>query len=313
MEKEYLLTGATGFLGSKLLRSLSSDVTVDTLGRSVNNRIVCDLSNEVPILKNRYQTVIHNAGKAHIVARNSSEVNDFFKVNYQGTLNLLKALEMSGELPESLVFISSVAVYGVGSGNLLDEETPLNATDPYGLSKIKAEEAVLAWGQRHKVKIGILRLPLVAGPKAPGNLKKMLKALKSGYYFQIGKGEARKSMVCATDVAAIVPSVSSVGGVYNLTDGYHPSFAELTLLFSKKISSGRPYNIPVWLAKGLARTGDIVGNMVHSNLPFNCQVFLKMSSSLTFSDDKAKRLLNWRPQQVLGYYNGLPETDFVYD
>jgi nucleoside-diphosphate-sugar epimerase len=313
VEKAYLLTGATGFLGSELMRSLSLDVTVHTLGRSEKNGIICDLANEVPELKSGYQAVIHNAGKAHMVARNSSEENDFFRVNYQGTLNLLSALEMPGVLPESLVFISSVAVYGAESGSLLDEESPLNASDPYGLSKIKAEEAVLAWGERHKVKIAILRLPLVAGPKAPGNLEKMLRALKAGYYFQIGKGEARRSMVSARDVAAVIHKVTNVGGVYNLTDRYHPSFAELGFLFSKKISSGRPYSLPVWFAKVLAGTGDIAGKIIGRSLPFNRQAFIKMSSSLTFSDDKAKRLLNWQPQQVLQYYKDLPETDFVYD
>lgn len=59
----------------------------------------------------------------------------------QGIVNLLKGIENSG-LPQALVFISSVAVYGKEKGNLINENEPLAAKEPYGLSKIAAEKLV---------------------------------------------------------------------------------------------------------------------------------------------------------------------------
>lgn len=313
MRPAYLLTGATGFLGKELDKALSSLAGIDTLGRSDGNRIVCDLSVNVPHLESVYDIVIHNAGKAHVVPKTSADAEDFFKVNYHGTLNLLNSIEQSPALPKALVLISTVAVYGREEGSLLDERCPLNASDPYGQSKSMAEEAVTKWGKQHGVTIGILRLPLVAGPLPPGNLRKMINAQRAGYFFHIGKGEARKSMVSASDVAAIIPKVAEVGGVYNLTDQYHPSFAELSQLFSKVLGFRAPYQLPLWLAKLLAKCGDLYSLIFKKEAPFSSRSMLKMTSSLTFSDEKAKRLLNWQPQRVLHFFESLPKEKLVYD
>lgn len=313
MKPKYLLTGATGFLGKELDKGLSSLAAIETLGRSEGNCIICDLSVDAPLLDDTYDLVIHNAGKAHVVPKTPADAEDFFKVNYHGTLNLLKSLERSPSLPKALILISTVAVYGREEGLLLDEKCPLNASDPYGQSKSMAEEAVTKWGKQHGVTIGILRLPLVAGPFPPGNLRKMLHAQRAGYFFHIGQGDARRSMVSANDVAAIIPRVADVGGVYNLTDQYHPSFAELSGLFSKMLDLRSPYNLPTWLAGLLAKGGDFFALIFKKEAPFSSRSMLKMTSSLTFSDEKAKRLLNWQPQRVLDFFEKLPKEDFVYD
>lgn len=311
MKANYLITGAMGFLGKELNKVLSLQARIDSLGRSDQNSIICDLSIESPELDSAYDVVVHNAGKAHSVPKTASDAEEFFKVNYHGTLNLLKSIEVSRTLPKAFVLISTVAVYGMEKGILLDETCPLKASDPYGLSKSMAEKAVLKWGEKNGVTVGILRLPLVAGPHAPGNLNRMFKAQKAGYFFHMGKGDARRSMVSATDVASIIPKLAEKGGVYNLTDQYHPSFAELAGLFSKRLELKPPYHMPLWFAKMLAKAGDIYALMFRREAPFNSSSLLKMTNSLTFSDEKAKRLLNWQPQRVLHFLETLPKTDFV--
>lgn len=308
-----LLTGASGFLGKELQKWLAMHSTVDTLGRSQQNNHVYDLGNEVPQLKNSYTTIIHNAGKAHIVPKTEEEKQDFFRVNYQGTMNLLSALEKSQQLPKSFIFISSVAVYGKETGEFLDEQTPLAASDPYGKSKIMAEKAILEWGKKHQVTIGILRLPLVAGPLPPGNLHKMLKAQRAGYYFQIGQGKAKRSVVVAKDIAQIIPKLAEVGGIYNLSDGYHPSYQELGQVFAKKLQIKPPLVMTPWLAKVLATGGEFAGNLIKKDLPFNTNTLSKMTSSLTFSAEKANKNLGWRPEPVLSYFAGLSKQDLIND
>src|SRR5690606_7779589 len=145
----------------------------------------------------------------------------------RGTEHLLAALERQARLPEAFVLVSTVAVYGREAGEGLTEATPREAEDPYGLSKRQAEDAVQAWGARHGVRVGIVRLPLVAGTGAPGNLGAMVQAIRRGRYLGIGDGSARRSVVLAADVARVLPAVAERGGTYNLTDGRHPSFAEI--------------------------------------------------------------------------------------
>lgn len=313
MKPYYLLTGATGFLGKELNKNLSQQASIDTLGRSVRNHIICDLSLEAPQLDRSYDLVIHNAGKAHIVPKTSAEAEDFFKVNYHGTLNLLRSIEQTSSMPKALILISSVAVYGVAKGTMLDESLPLNASDPYGQSKSMAEEAALKWGKQNHVTVGILRLPLVAGSLPPGNLNRMIRAQRAGYFFHIGKGDNRRSMVSAGDVAKVIPKLAEVGGTYNLTDRYHPSLSELSGVFSKRLGVRAPYHMPLWLARLLAKLGDFYSLLIRKEAPFSSRSLDKMTSSLTFSDEKAKRLLNWQPQRVLHFFEELPKEDFVYD
>ncbi len=120
------MTGATGFLGKILYRELSQHFEVTTLGRSADNALVVNLERDIPQFTHAFERVVHNAGMAHKIPRNTSESQLFYAVNYQGTLNLLKGLEAAPALPRLFVFISTVAVYGLESGENIDEEHPLS-------------------------------------------------------------------------------------------------------------------------------------------------------------------------------------------
>jgi nucleoside-diphosphate-sugar epimerase len=127
-----LLTGSSGFLGKIILAHLTDD-EVFTIGRSCPHNSV-DLTKSIPDLP-YCQLVIHAAGKAHLVPKTNIQKSEFFKVNVLGTENLLKGLDKLPKMPQAFVFISSVAVYGKSIGDMIDERTPLEATDAYGLRK----------------------------------------------------------------------------------------------------------------------------------------------------------------------------------
>ncbi|RDC66030.1 NAD-dependent epimerase/dehydratase family protein [Adhaeribacter pallidiroseus] len=291
-----LLTGASGFLGKVLHTSLANqNYNVITLGRAKSNEIRADLQKEVPVIDTALDIVIHAAGKAHVVPRNEAENKEFFQVNLEGTKNLCQGLLASGLPVKSFIFISTVAVYGLEEGQLIRENQSLKGETPYAKSKILAEEWLQKWATKHNVKLGILRLPLIAGPNPPGNLGAMIKGINSGRYLGIGKSAARKSVVWAEDVAAIIPKAAEVGGTYNLTDGYHPSFKELEDGIAAAAGKKQPLHIPVPLAKSIA----LFGNLLGSKSPITTLKLHKMMSTLTFDDSKAKEKLNWHPSSVL--------------
>ncbi|RIW12257.1 NAD-dependent epimerase/dehydratase family protein [Algoriphagus lacus] len=284
-----LITGGTGFLGKILVHELKKSHEVISLGRGSLNQISYDLSKEIPAIP-QVDMIIHAAGKAHVIPKSEAQKKEFFEVNLAGTANLLKGIS---NVPRSLVFISTVAVYGLEKGEEIAENSPLLGETPYAKSKLEAENLVREWGVTNRVNILILRLPLIVGPNPPGNLGAMVSALKKGYYRRMGEGSARKSMVLAEDIAKALPDWMGLSGTYNLTDGIHPSMAQLDVALAGKLGK-TVKTLPLWPLKTLAKIGDLI-----PGFPLNSYRLDKLSHSLTFSDQKAQVELKWSPRSVL--------------
>ena len=292
-----LFTGGTGFLGKNVMPLLKEQYEVTTCGITSDDMIKANLAKEVPVLDKHYDVVLHACGKAHVVPKTEAEKQAFFDVNYQGTVNLCSALEKVG-VPKALVFISTVAVYGCEYGDLITEEYPLNGDTPYAKSKIMAEEYLTEWCKKNDVVLGILRPSLLAGKNAPGNLGSMVNGVRKGFYMNIAGGKVVKSILMAEDIARIMPALIKKGGVYNVCDTRQPSFGELSVSVAKQLGKHKPISIPYWMAWCMAKVGDLLG----SKAPINSYKLEKMTKSLTFSNEKARRELGWEPLDVLENY-----------
>ena len=292
-----LFTGGTGFLGKNVMPLLKEQYEVTTCGITSDDMIKANLAKEVPVLDKHYDVVLHACGKAHVVPKTEAEKQAFFDVNYQGTVNLCAALEKVG-VPKALVFISTVAVYGCEYGDLITEEHPLNGDTPYAKSKIMAEEYLTEWCKKNDVVLGILRPSLLAGKNAPGNLGSMVNGVRKGFYMNIAGGKVVKSILMAEDIARIMPALIKKGGVYNVCDTRQPSFGELSVSVAKQLGKCKPISIPYWMAWCMAKVGDMLG----SKAPINSYKLEKMTQSLTFSNEKARRELGWEPLDVLENY-----------
>ncbi len=295
--KTLLFTGGTGFLGKNVMPLLQKNYEVTTCGITPEDMIQANLAKDVPTLDKHYDIVLHAAGKAHVVPKTEEEKQLFFDINYQGTVNLCKALEKVG-VPKALVFISTVAVYGCEYGELITEEHPLEGKTPYAKSKIMAEEFLIKWCSEHGVILGILRPSLLAGKNAPGNLGAMVNGVRKGFYMNIAGGKVTKSVLMAEDIARILPLVAEKGGVYNVCDTRQPSFGELSISVARQLGKRKPMSIPYWMAWCMAKVGDLLG----SKAPINSYKLEKMTQSLTFSNEKARKELGWEPLDVLENY-----------
>lgn len=291
--KKLLLTGGCGFVGKNIKPILEKTYRVTSCGRNTGNDIAVDIANSIPELPERYDIILHACGKAHSNPQTDEEIQEFFNVNSQGTKNLCFALEKVG-LPESFIFLSSVCVYGCDTGEMIDESYPLDGATPYAKSKIEAEEYLEKWCAEHGVILSILRPALLVGSNPPGNLGAMIKGIKSGRYMSIAGGKARKSVMMVDDIANLVPLTATVGGIYNICDDYHPKFKDIEDLICYQLRKRRPLSIPYWIAKCLSLFGDVMGDYA----PINSVRLRKITNSLTFCNDKAKRILGWKPISV---------------
>ena len=297
MQTNLLYTGATGYLGYNTLSFLEKDFKVSTLGLS-DADFVSDLSKEISNLSSTaFEVVLHAAGEVHAIAATRKEKQHFFDVNLQGTKNLCLALEQSG-MPKSFIHISTVAVYGAVKGEEITEEHPLNGTSPYARSKLLAEEFLMDWCKKNNITLSILRPALIAGHNPLGTLGCMINGIKSGFYFNISGNKAKKSIVMAQDIATLIPKLANKGGIYNLSDGYHPSFEELSQLIANQLNKKTPVAIPYYKAKTIALCGDLLGRYA----PLNTGKLSKIVNTLTFSNKKAVEELKWTPLNVLEHF-----------
>lgn len=292
-----LFTGGTGFLGKNIMPILTKRYEVTTCGITPDDMINANLAKEIPALPEKYDVILHACGKAHVVPKTDAEKQAFYDVNYQGTINLCKALENIG-LPKALVFISTVAVYGCEFGEEITEEHPLEGDTPYAESKIMAEKYLTEWCEKNSVTLGILRPSLLAGKNAPGNLGAMVNGVKKGFYLNIAGGKVKKSVLMAEDIANLLPLLAEKGGIYNVCDSYQPTFGEISASVAKQLGKHKPISIPYWIAWCMAKVGDLLG----SKSPINSYKLEKMTKSLTFSNDKARKELGWEPLDVLTNY-----------
>ena len=289
-----LFTGASGFLGNNVRPLLERMYDVTTVGLLPQDDYTVNMAREIPELRERYDIVLHAAGKAHSVPRTEEEKRVFFDVNLQGTKNLCAALERKG-IPRAFIFISTVAVYGCDYGENITEEHPLDGVTPYAVSKRLAEEYLQKWCHEHNVILGIVRPSLIAVPNPPGNLGAMVHGIRSGRYLSIAGSRARKSVLMVQDIARLVPLLAEKGGIYNVCDSYQPTFRELEIIICRQLNRNLPVSIPYWIAKCMALIGDCLGEKA----PINSLKLRKMTKSLTFSNEKAVRELGWRPTSVL--------------
>ena len=200
--------------------------------------------------------------------------------------------------PQSLIFISTVAVYGSEFGNLITEEHHLDGCSPYAKSKIMAEAYLTEWCKEHGVTLTILRPSLIAGKDAPGNLGAMVKGIRKGFYMNIAGGKVVKSIVMAEDIARLIPLVEDIGGIYNVCDTNQPTFGLIAETIAKQLGKGKPLNIPYWMAWCMAKVGDLLG----SKAPINSYKLDKITKGLTFSNEKACTELGWKPLDVIKNY-----------
>ena len=276
-----MLHSSYDIYGLDIETKLSNNVVKTIHWNEIEKLPVCDI-------------ILHLTGKAHSIPRTVDEEQVFYDINLGLTKRLCAALENSG-IPKSFIFISTVAVYGLESGEDITEDFPLNGTTPYALSKIQAETFLTEWCHRNNVILTILRPSLIAGPNPPGNLGAMIKGIKTGKYLSIGGGKARKSVLMVQDIARLIPLVADRGGIYNVCDSNHPGFRELERLICRQLNKSGVISIPLFLAKIVAKTGDFLGKYA----PFNSVKLSKMTNSLTFSNEKAKKELDWQPMDVI--------------
>ncbi|MGD2245126.1 MAG: NAD-dependent epimerase/dehydratase family protein, partial [Candidatus Aminicenantes bacterium] len=158
----------------------------------------------------------------------SSETNLIFRVNHEGTRNLVNICLENCDRFERFLFVSSHAVMGPTSGNrIFNEEDDCHPVSDYGKSKLLAEEYLRS--VNGQIPYTIVRLPVVYGPRSLKGFYSAFKLLKNRVHIDFRKGESNVGFVCDMVEGIIAASTSSktLGKTYFLGEKRTYSMKEL--------------------------------------------------------------------------------------
>lgn len=294
MINKALVTGASGFVGSALCAELDSQgIQVVRAVRKARSSLDTAIGEIGPNVRAQAalagcDTVFHLAAVVHVMSRsNHPSLEDYRSVNVAGTLAIAKQAAEAGV--RHFVFVSSIKV--LGEEGHFSENSNASPLDPYGISKLEAEMALLALARESSMQITIVRPPLVYGPGVGANFLKLFQTVKKGIPLPFGLAHNQRSLVYVGNLihALILCACSNKSGrIYLVDDGNAVSTRELIQKMARALGSApRLLPIPVWLIK------------IAAGLTGRSHVAQRVLGSLTVDSSLIRQELGWHPPYTL--------------
>ena len=273
-----LVTGSNGFVGSAVCARLRADgvavrgaVRAGAGPQQVNAGELGPATQWGSALAG-CTVVIHCAARVHVMADTDTDpLRAYREVNVEGSVNLARQAAAAGV--RRLVFVSSIKVNGEathGSPYFADDVPA--PVDPYGQSKLEAEQALLAVGADTGLEIVIVRPPLVYGPGVKANFRNLIKLVGRGLPLPFGSLRNQRSMVALDNLVDLLvvctTHPAAAGQVFLVSDGIDLTIGQLVTMIAQA-QNKRPFLLPIpaqlmrTVANGLGKSA-VAGRLLDS-------------------------------------------------
>lgn len=292
--KHVLVTGANGFVGRNLcrtlsegghsvraaLRSESARPALADIAPALETVISGDLDGETDwrAALMGIDAVVHCAARVHILEETASDpLEAFRKVNVAGSRNLARQAAAAGV--KHFVFLSSI-------GARVAEQEP--AATAYQISKLEAEKALREVATEHGMPLTLLRPPLIYGAAAPGNFALLIKVIERGLPLPLASVRNRRAFLYVGNLCDAVRRClernAGQQACYEIADGPGVSTPELIRALAAALGrSVRLWPCPLWLLQAL---GTLSGRGA---------TLKRLTGSLELDLAPLKRDLDWTP------------------
>jgi len=292
-----LLTGASGFLGGRILRFLEAKPDLN-LTAAVRRRVEIPATHilEVQGLDDNtdwsaaltgQQVVIHTAARAHIMKDEVADpLAEYRRVNVDGTLNLARQAAAAGV--KRFIFISSIGVNGnINTRPFTEDDTP-NPAELYAQSKWEAELGLWEIQRESGMELVIIRPPLVYGPNAPGNFGSLMRWVEKGIPLPLGAIHNQRSLVAVDNLVDLIITCidhpAAANQVFLAGDGQDLSTTELLRGVARAM--GKPARLIPVPSSLLMLGATLLGKKA---------VAQRLLGSLQVDITKAREVLGWEP------------------
>lgn len=304
MRSGLLVTGGTGFLGQALLQELlvsgrrpliaavrrkNTDFPAEVIAEWINE---LGSSTDWSTRLQEIGVVIHCAARAHVMKEEAvNPLLEYRRINVQGTLALAGQAVKAGV--RRFVYISSIKVNGEHTAPNVPfhaEDIPA-PVDAYGISKLEAEQGLLALARNTGMEVVIIRPPLVYGPGVKGNFASMVRWVRKRIPLPLGAVHNKRSLIALENLVDFIAlcadperSPRAANEVFLISDGEDASTTELL----RKVANA--YNVAPRLlpipVSWLQTTSRLLGKSA---------VVDRLLDSLVVDSSKARDLLGWKP------------------
>jgi len=244
----YLITGASGFLG-QVLTSFLIDKGHNIFGLDMSktnndilpldHQIIIDINDMVTLSKKisklNLDGVFHLAAQASVFQSWKDPLNTY-KINILGTASLIEALNKQKRKPK-LLFSSSAEVYGDINTLECTEDTPLNTLNPYGLSKQTAENICRISYPNYVIarQFSIIGVGHNERYAIPGFCKQVadMKQGKIKHILKVGNIEVYRNFTSVKDILKaylILMEKDTSGNIYNIASHDTVTLKEILIL-----------------------------------------------------------------------------------
>lgn len=293
-----LVTGAGGFVGEALVFRLLLDKRFTPVATARSSTRLSGLCSVQPLdlaapqtfpALGGVQVVVHAAARVHVMNETAVDaLSEFREVNVQGTLRLARHAADSGV--KRFIFISSIKVSGENTerDKPFTADDPANPTDPYGISKFEAEEALKALAHETGMEVVIIRPPLVYGPGVKANFLSMLNWLDRGIPLPLGAIDNRRSLVSIGNLVDLIVTClthpAAANQTFLVSDGEDLSISDLLRRLAAALGKkARLIPVPQWV---LNTGASLLGRQA---------VAQRVCGSLQVDIRKNRELLGWVP------------------
>ena len=316
MNKNIIVTGGLGFIGSNLIDLLISKkysvINLDKVSYSSNfynlkeyknhtkyRFIKCDLNSKkiLSILMKYKPICIFNLAAETHVDRSIDGPKNFINSNVLGTFNLLEAFKIfSSKHNSKLVHISTDEVYGDVLKGRSDENYSYKPSSPYAASKAASDHLVYSYIRTYKIPAVISNCSNNYGPKQhPEKLiPKLIYNIINNKELPIyGRGKNSREWLHVKDHCMALFKVfekGKIGEFYNIGSNKNLNNIQITKALLK-------------IAKNFIHIGNNVKIKYIADRPGHDQRY-------ALNSNKIKKKLNWKPQ--IKFDNGLKETFLWY-
>ena len=298
--KKICITGANGFIGKSLCKSLINlKIPIIALARSQNfflNFLQTEqiqlgefsLKSNLKEYFSKCHCVVHCAGKAY---DNKLELDEYNSANIKLTKKIAEYAVAAGV--KRFIFLSTIKVNGESTNKndkikVFKHYHKPNPQDGYGISKFEAEKVLLDIALKTGLEVVIVRLPLVYGIDTKGNMKRLIKLINFRIPLPFKEIRNKRSLIGIDNLIDLIirciEHPNAAGKIFLISDGKDLSTPELI----KHIASAMGQSVKLF-------------SFPVSVLKFFGFIFRKqkeigqLTGSLQIDISHTKEILNWSP------------------